>query len=254
MSCIGPLVESRGFIAWRLICAQFTLPLLLVFFLTSSCISASVPAPSPARPVPKNVLVLSSFSERSGFIELEPLKAGVRSHLTSPVNFSVEYLDSVRFEDPEYRKSLSETLHHAYKDTKLDLVIVQAYPALRLLLDYRDQMFPGVPILIGVVSDRLHGEKIPPGMTGVTTLVDIRGSLNLALRLHPDTQNVVLISGVSQFERYWDEAFRQEFRLHYGNLNLIEVAGPPDSRVLDQVFAGQIRRNGAGNHRSRIGV
>ena len=235
---IGRDQAPRGFIARRLICAQFTLPLLLVFVLASSCISASVPAPSPARPVPKNVLVLSSFSERSGFIELEPLKATVRSHLTMPVNFSVEYLDSVRFEDPAYRKSLSETLHHAYKDAKLDLVIVQAYPALRLILDYRDQMFPGVPIVfIGVVADRLQSEKIPPGMTGVTTLVDIRGSLNLALRLHPDTQNVVLVSGVSQFERYWDEAFRQEFRLHQGNLRLIEVIGPPDSRVLDQVLA-----------------
>ncbi len=238
MSCIGPFVESRGFIARSLICAQFTLPLLLVFFLTSSCISASVPAPSPARPVPKNVLVLSSFSQRSGFIELEPLKASVRSHLTAPVNFSVEYLDSVRFEDPAYRKSLSETLHHAYKDAKLDLVIVQAYPALRLILDYRDQMFPGVPIVfIGVVADRLQSEKFPPGVTGVTTLVDIRGSLSLALRLHPDTQNVVLVSGVSQFERYWDQAFRKEFHLHQGNLRLIEVIGPPDSRMLDQVFA-----------------
>jgi ABC-type uncharacterized transport system substrate-binding protein len=232
ISCIGRLIDPRRFVT--LICARFTLPLLLIFFVASSCISAAVPA--LAKSGPKNVLVLSSFSERSSFIELEPLKASLRSHLTVPVNFSVEYLDSVRFADAAYRKSLSETLHHAYKDAKLDLVIVQAYPALRLLLDYRDQMFSGVPIVfIGVVTDRLHSEKIPRGVTGVTTLVDIRGSLNLALRLHPDTQNVVLISGVSQFERYWDEAFRQEFRLHEGNLRLIEVIGPPDSHALDRV-------------------
>ncbi len=234
MSDSGSVVEPRKFIARRVGPGRFALPFLIVFFLTSSCISA---APQK-KPGPKNVLVLSSFTERNGFIELEPLKSSLRSHLTVPVNFSVEYLDSVRFEDAGYRKSLSETLHQAYKGTKLDLVIVQAYPALRLLLDYRDQMFPGVPIVfIGVVSDRIQGEEIPPGVTGVTTLVDIRGSLNLALRLHPDTQNVVLISGVSQFERYWDEAFRQEFRLHHRNLKLIELVGPPDSHVLDQVFA-----------------
>jgi PAS domain S-box-containing protein len=241
MSCSGPIVELLRFIAGRVGCGElvsarwrFTLPFLFVFFLTSSCISA----PAQEKSSPKNVLVLSSFTERSDFIELEPLKSSLRSHLTVPVNFYVEYLDSVRFEDVGYRKSLSETLHQAYKDAKLDLVIVQAYPAFRLLLDYRDQMFPGVPIVfIGVVSDRIHGEKIPAGVTGVTTLVDVRGSLNLALRLHPDTQNVVLISGVSQFERYWDEAFRHEFRLHQGNLKLIELVGPPDSHVLDQVFA-----------------
>ena len=236
MSCSGPIVEPRRFIAQRVSCGRFTLLLLVVFFLTSSCISA--PAPAPEKSSPKNVLVLSSFTDRIGFLELEPLKSSLRSHVTVPVNFSVEYLDSVRFEDASYRKSLSETLHQAYKDAKLDLVIVQAYPALRLLLDYRDRMFPGVPIVfISVASDRIHGERISPGVTGVTTFVDVRGSLNLALRLHPDTQNVVLISGVSEFERYWDEAFRQEFRRHHGDLNLVELVGPPDSHVLDQVFA-----------------
>ena len=236
MSCSGPIGEPRRCIAQRVSCGRFTVPLLVVLFLTSSCISA--PAPVPEKSSPKNVLVLSSFTERNGFIELEPLKSSLRSHLTVPVNFNVEYLDSVRFEDAGYRKSLSETLHHAYKDAKLDLVIVQGYPALHFLLDYRDLMFPGVPIVfISVVPERIHGQKISPGVTGVTTTVDVRGSLNLALRFHPDTQNVVLISGVSEFERYWDEAFRQEFRLHHGNLNLIELAGPPDSHVLDQVFA-----------------
>ena len=236
MSCSGTIVEPRRFIAQRVSCGRFTLPLLVVFFLTSSCISA--PAPAPEKSSPKNVLVLSSFTDRIGFLELEPLKSSLRSHVTVPVNFSVEYLDSVRFEDASYRKSLSETLHQAYKDAKLDLVIVQAYPALRLLLDYRDQMFPGVPIVfISLAPDRIHGERIWPDVTGVTTSVDVRGSLNLALRLHPDTQNVVLISGASEFERYWDEAFRQEFRLHHGDLNLVELVGPPDSHVLDQVFA-----------------
>jgi PAS domain S-box-containing protein len=236
MSCSGPIVEPRRCIAQRVSCGRFTLSLLVVLFLTSSCISA--PAPAPEKSSPKNVLVLSSFTERNGFLELEPLKSSLRSHLTVPVNFNVEYLDSVRFEHAGYRKSLSETLQQAYKGAKLDLVVVQGYPALHFLLDYRDQMFPGVPIVfISVAPERIHGQKISPGVTGVTTTVDVRGSLNLALRFHPDTQNVVLISGVSEFERYWDEAFRQEFRLHHGDLNLVELVGPPDSHMLDQVFA-----------------
>ena len=236
MSCSGPIVELRRFMAQRVSCGRFALPLLLFLFLTSSCISA--PAPAPEKSSPKNVLVLSSFTGRKDFIELEPLKSSLRLHLTVPVNFNVEYLDSVRFEHAGYRKSLSETLQQAYKGARLDLVVVQGYPALHFLLDYRDQMFPGVPIVfISVAPERIQGEKISPGVTGVTTTVDVRGSLNLALRLHPDTQNVVLISGVSEFERYWDEAFRQEFRLHHGDLNLVELVGPPDSHVLDQVFA-----------------
>jgi PAS domain S-box-containing protein len=240
MSYSGPFKGLRRRIAGLVGCGEavpvrrrFTLSFLFVFFFALF----SIPALAQQKSGPKNVLVLAGFTTRTEFIELEPLKSSLRSHLNVPVNFSVEYLDSVRFEDPGYRKSLSETLHQAYKGANLDLVVVQAYPVLRLILDYRNQMFPGVPIVfINLVPDRIPREKMP-GVTGVTTLVDIQGSLNLALRLHPDTQNVALISGLSEFERYWDKVFREEFRLHHGNLNLIEVAGPPDSHMLDQVFA-----------------
>ena len=100
MSGNDPIVAPRRFMAQRVSCGRFALLLLLVFFLTSSCISA----PPKEKSSPKNVLVLSSFTERIDFIELEPLKSSLRSHLTVPVNFSVEYLDSVRFEDARLSK------------------------------------------------------------------------------------------------------------------------------------------------------
>jgi hypothetical protein len=84
MSDSGSFVEPRKLIARWVGPGRFTLWCLWVFFLTSSSISA---APQE-KPSPKNVLVLSSFTERSDFIELKPLKSSLRSHLTVPVNFS----------------------------------------------------------------------------------------------------------------------------------------------------------------------
>ena len=185
---------------------------------------------------PKNVLVLYGFTEGNRFIELEPFKSSLRSRLPVPVNFYVEYLDSTRFNDLAYRKSLSETLYHAYAATRLDLVVVSPYPALRFALDYRGRMFPNVPIVfLSIDPTRLQGQRIWRGVTGVTSTTDVRGSLNLALRFHPDTQNVAVLSGGSEFEDYWESHFREEAHLNHQNLKLIEVTRLSHRAALDQI-------------------
>ena len=209
--------------------------LLALFSLLLGLVVVISPTVSQELPSPKNVLVLCSFTDRNSFPELEPLKATVRARLSMPVNFNVEYLESTRFGDDDYRRSISEALSHAYSEPKTDLIVVEAYPALRFVLDYRQQMFAGVPIVfVGVDSRRIQG-KIWPGVTGVTSTTDVPGSLNLALRFHPDTQNVVVLSGVSDFENYWLNRFRDEVLLNRKNLKLIEVVGFPPRVALDQV-------------------
>jgi len=213
---------------WVLALLPFTFFLELAVFVSS--------AASQEEPSAKNVLVLNSFTDRNSFPELEPLEASVRAHLSMPVNFSVEYLESTRFGDDDYRGSVSEALRHAYSTPKTDLIVVASYPALRFVLDYREHIFAGVPIVfVSVDPGRIAGQKNWPGVTGVTSTGDIRGSLNLALRFHPDTQNVVILSGTSDFENYWLNRFRDEVLLNRKNLKLIEVVGLPPRVALDQV-------------------
>ena len=72
-------------------------------------------------------------------------------------------------------------------------------------------------------------------MTGVTTNVDVKGSLDLATRLHPDAQNVAVIAKNSEFEQYWLQAFRDEVLQHHRQLNLIEIPAALSQPVLEQV-------------------
>lgn len=212
---------------WALLVIFTFFPELAVFIL---------PAASQEEPSARNVLILNSFTNRDSFIELEPFKASVRAHLSMPVNFNIEYLESTRFGDDGYRRSVSEALRHAYSKPRIDLVVVGSYPALRFVLDYRERMFRGVPLVfVGVDRTRIEGQKVWQGVTGITSTADVRGSLNLALRFHPDTQNVVVLGGVSEFESYWMKRFREEVHLNHESLKLIEVAGLPPRVALDQV-------------------
>jgi signal transduction histidine kinase len=185
---------------------------------------------------PKNVLVLYSFSERGLFDPFDRLKSAIRSRVNSPVNFYVHYMESQGLEDPIYEKSLSETLSREFSAVKLDLVIVAAYPALRFAVTHRDQIFSGVPVLFCYVHDgRLEGKQLWPGVTGVTISIGVHDTLGLALELHPGTHNVAIVTGTSEFERYWQAAVRNEFRPYASKMKLIEIVGLRNDEILKQV-------------------
>ncbi len=185
----------------------------------------------------KNVLILYSFSKREVF-DPQSLESTVRSHVPVPVNFYVEYLESQRFVSQDYAKSLSETLRQTYANKKLDLVIVAVYPALQFAVEFRDRIFPGVPIVfMMVVPARVQSHKLWPGVTGVTIRADARGTLDLALRLSPDTKNVAVVAGDSEFENYWLEITHQELRARHTQLNVIDLVGLPPDQLLLRVSA-----------------
>ncbi len=185
---------------------------------------------------PKNVLILYSFSERGLFEPVDRLKGAIRSHVDSPVNFYVHYLEAQGFEDPDYEKSLSETLGREFSGVKLDLVITAAYPALRFAVAYRDFIFPGVPVLFCYVGNgRLEGKQLWPGVTGITIPAGVRDTLQLSFRLHPDAQNLAVVTGTTEVERYGLALVRREFRPYAGKVKLIEIVGLRNDEILKRV-------------------
>ena len=223
-------VESAPFGVWGLPALKRlpALSLVLVFF--------AVLAGAAEVPSEKNILVLYSFSDRGLFESFDDLKTSLRSRVSTPLNFHVEYLEVQRFEDPAYEKSLSETLRIACRREKFDLVIVAAYPALAFVLRHRHEMFPGVPIIFNYVyRARLREWTRPPGVAGVTVTIDVGGTLDLALRLHPGTENVAVVTGTSEFERFWLGITRAEMQRYEGRVKLIEVVGDSTEQITDRV-------------------
>lgn len=185
----------------------------------------------------KNVLVLESFTDRNAVKDPVLLKSTVRSHVAGPVNFQVEFLESERFGTARYEAGLSDSLASMYAG-KLDLVIANSYPALRFAVDHRNQIFPGVPIIfMAVATSRFDGSPLWSDVTGVTINSDVHGTVDLALRLHPDTKNAVVIAGSSEFEQYWLKITDQELRLHESKLKTIDLVGIQPDELLKEVAA-----------------
>ena len=190
-----------------------------------------------AEPNAKNVLVLYPFSDRS-VNSPAPLETSVRMHSRQQVNFYVEYLESRRFGDDAYEKSVVETLKDTYAGQKLDLVIPASYPALDFAVKHRDVLFPSVPIVFYELdSRRLQGQKLWPGVTGVTESIDVRATINLALHLHPDTNTVAVITNASEFENYWLGVVHGELLHYQSKVREVDLVALPTNQLLQEVAA-----------------
>jgi PAS domain S-box-containing protein len=201
-------------------------------------IAASTPLSFATTARTKNVLVLYSFSDRKAQDDLEIIKSTTRSHVSAPVNFQVEYLESQLFETPGYEKGVTEALAGIYRGKKIDLVIAVYYPALRFAVEHREEIFPRAPIVFSsVATSRLEGQQPWPNVTGVTLNGDVRGTIDLALRLQPDAKNAAAVVGNAELDRYWLAIIHQELRLHESSLKVIDVRAPSPDQLLKGVSA-----------------
>jgi PAS domain S-box-containing protein len=185
-----------------------------------------------AEPIVKNVLVLHNWSNLPPSWAI--MESTVRARVPGEINFYTASVENPRFDEEVYRESLAETLRRGYTGVKLDLVIASTYPVLQFAMQYRDRMFPGVPIVFTDVS-RQEGQKMWPDVTGVISVLGMRETIDLALRLHPDVKAVAVITGVTGWDKYWLAVAQSELLRHRDKVREIDLVGPSGNQILDEV-------------------
>jgi hypothetical protein len=129
--------------------------------------AAAVPAPNE----PYRVLLLHSF-RNSLPVNTDWYNGLVRGFTSAPnvlVEIDTETLDLSRFRDEKYLSDVRDIYRRKYSDPKPHLIIPTYTPALQFLLDYGEELFPGVPIVfLGADSHFIATQKLPPHITGIT--------------------------------------------------------------------------------------
>jgi signal transduction histidine kinase len=141
--------------------------------------------------------------------------AGIRAvfdkQLQAGYEIFAEYRDEQRFPGAEEDAAFAEELVRKYRDATFDAILVFGPPALAFVLEYRQTLGQGVPLVFGGVSpDALAGPDLPPGVHGVVNSFSLSGTLALARRLQPEAHRVVVMTGSSDFDRSWNETARRE--------------------------------------------
>jgi PAS domain S-box-containing protein len=214
---------------------QFCALALLTIFAIPLCALPSSAA--EGQPAHKNVLVLFSAVQYSQST-LDLIEPPMRARVPGPITFYDAYLEDPQVEEKSYRESVSETLRRRYAKVKLDVVIVSNPAALHFAVEYRDKIFPGVPIVfVGVGAGDLENQKIWPGVTGVASPWGFRETIDLMLRLEPDTNTVAVVAGDTLWDKQFVAVAHSELLRHQDKVAEIDIVGPPNHQLFDRVAA-----------------
>jgi ABC-type uncharacterized transport system substrate-binding protein len=177
---------------------------------------ASISGSQPASAAIRQVVLL--FGERVELPALSVMEANItrtlRSNSAEPVEVHIENMDLSQSRSPSYKAALRDFLREKYLNRKIDVAVAVMGPALDFLLNFGDVIFPGTPIAFSGVDRRdLADRPLPPNVAGVFAKREFAPTLELALRLRPDTQSIVVISGASSF----DVSLLAEAKKEFGN-------------------------------------
>ncbi|HKL48391.1 MAG TPA: PAS domain S-box protein, partial [Desulfuromonadales bacterium] len=119
--------------------------------------------------------------------------------LSNDIHLHVEYLDSLRYTSQDYSiQVLDAIFRYKLEQRKFDLVLVSDNPALSFSLRHRDDLFSDTPIVFcGINNFKNSMVEDFTEVTGVAEYPSYRETIETALRLHPETTDVVVIGGVS---------------------------------------------------------
>ncbi len=169
---------------------------LLLWSLLLSLLLAIVSTPfAQAQEERKQVLYINSY--HPGYKFSDDITRAIVTTLEQQgnVDLRIEYLDTKRVDSPEYLEGVYTLFKTKYKDANLDLVISSDDAALNFLFKYADDLFPGLPVVFTGANyfdeTRLQGHE---RFTGISEEVDLAGTLDLALSLHPEVTHIVIVN------------------------------------------------------------
>ena len=146
----------------------------------------------------KRVLMLSEFRPDTPYnIQRQNiLRDTLTRGLEGAVDYYAEFIDSPAFSDDDHQPALRDFLRRKYGRTRLDVIVVVGRTALEFVRTYGVNLFPGVPV-VSLATDRELIELQTPGLqvTGVGRRIDPKGTLELIMKLQPDTTEVVVVAG-----------------------------------------------------------
>jgi PAS domain S-box-containing protein len=169
--------------------------MILWFAFYPGSVEAQTQTVDPRETGPK-ILIINSYhpgyiwsdEEQQGAIEV--LRRGAPER-----NIYVEYMDSKHQAGGAYLETLRTLFRQKYQNKKIDVILALDNPALRFVLINRKTLFPDVPVVFCGINDyQPDMHKGHADVTGIAQSMDPSGTIDLMLKLHPQTREILVIN------------------------------------------------------------
>lgn len=148
----------------------------------------------------KSVLVLHSYYK--GYRWTDDEGRGIDSVLLPQLgasNIYIEYMDTKRFYGRDSQVQFPDLYARKFAAHHFDAIVVTDNNAFDFMRAYRDQLFPNTPVIFCGVNyfqeSDLAGHRL---FTGVSEEADVKNTLDLAFRLHPDTRHLYVVNDMTE--------------------------------------------------------
>lgn len=201
------MLSSRKTRLWIL----YSLSALFVILGSAGGALAEAQDAAPLRVQNKKILIITSqLYVTAWFTGLNnALVDNLYAGLSPQPKLSYEYIDSENIADHEFLENFLKLLRKKYSRLDLDLVIGVMPTSSRILLDYGEEIFPGIPKLYALPA-KGQVKKIlsAPGTGLVESTSDISGTIERVMTFFPDTKHLTVVSGSGSDDLYYLEMAR----------------------------------------------
>ncbi len=169
--------------------------LLGAVFVVSSCLLIASLKQAHAHSTQHHILILNSYHKEFSWTDNQVSAAKeVFEKTFSELEIHIEYMDTKRIYNKEYLEYLYHIFRLKYADQKPDAIITTDDNALRFVLRYHKEVFGEAPVSFCGIND--YNDSLLKGreqFTGLLEVLDIEPTIDLALKLHPGTRNIVVV-------------------------------------------------------------
>ena len=131
-----------------------------------------------------------------------------------------EYLETTLFDDPADQQEFRESYIRKYQRRRPDLIIALGPSPVRFMFDAHEKFFAGIPIVFGGTSEQ-QADNLPldSHFAGCWEVFEPAKTLDVALRLQPGSRHVVVVGGVSSYDKHLEAIYRQSLHSYEATLD-----------------------------------
>jgi signal transduction histidine kinase len=192
----------------------------VVLVLLTACLPFQPKANSQVREV-RRVLVFYELGISSPAVAL--MDREMRAALDDSryqIELYTEFMETALFDDPGEQQELRESYIHKYQNRKPDLIITLGPSPLQFMVNAHESFFAGIPIVFGGTSEQeVDSLKLDSHFAGFWEVFEPAKTLEVALRLQPGSRHVVVVGGVSSFDRHLEAIVRENLHGYEASLD-----------------------------------
>jgi ABC-type uncharacterized transport system substrate-binding protein len=193
---------------------------------------------SAQTPLRKKVLILNQVGVSHALTSTiaQQLLAGVRDMPGRHVEFFSESFDMLSFPNPLTPSDLRESLVKQYGSQKIDVVVAVGPETIKFLGEYAQSIFSDAPVVIcGSSADQAGHPTLNSRFTGTWQQREPTKTLELALRLFPDTRHVFVVGGSSAFDRTLTSFTKTSLSSFAANTDIAYLPDMTMSKLLEKL-------------------